>query len=146
MNADFERYQRDRLGTLADFLTKYAENVANNDVSFDYETEESVFTKTFEVLNKALGKDAFSKEGKRSEQFDAFHYEAISVATASIIDRLDINKHYSQIKKNILELKQDTSFKEATENKKQKRTSGSDYLTFLNKRISIATQFVKKSF
>jgi len=147
-NADLKRYQQERLETLAEFLTKYAEEVASKEVKFDYDLEKSVFTKTFAILNKTLGKDVFSKDGKSSAQFHAFHYEAISVATASIINQLDINNatHCEQIKNNILELKQDTKFKEATENKKQKRTSGSDYLTFLNKRIVIATQFVSKNF
>jgi len=146
-NGNLKHYQKGGLETLADFLTKYAEDVATKTVIFDYETEEGVFTKTFEVLNKVMGKNAFSKD-EQSRQFLAFHYEAISVAITSISTKVDVKNttHITKLKENLSALKQDTSFQEATGNKGRKQTSGEDYLKFLDKRISIAKSFISKGF
>jgi hypothetical protein len=143
-NGELQRYRREGQETLADFLTKYAEDVAGKLVYFDYEEEKLIFEKTFTVLNNALGKSVFSEH----EQFLAFHYEAISVATASVVDKInaDNTEHCSKIKDNILLLKKDKNFKDSTENKKHKRTSGSSYLRFLDERISIAKEFISKGF
>lgn len=144
-NGDLERYQQIGLETLADFLTRYAEDVASEAVSFDYAKEENVFKQTFNILGKTLGKKVFSDN---RNQFLAFHYEAITVATASILDKLDANntEHCNKIKENISALKSDAKFQEKTENKKHKRTSGSKYLDFLDERISIAKKLLSSGF
>lgn len=143
-NGNLKRYQEEGLDTLADCLTKYAEEVASEVVPFDYAKEENVFTATFEVLNKVLGKDTFSAR----DQFLAFHYEAISVATASLLDQIEINNevHLSKIKNNILALKADDDFQPVTENRGAKKTSAGSYFKFLEQRISMAKSFISKDF
>jgi hypothetical protein len=147
-NGNLKKYQQDGLETLADFLTKYAEQVSSKEVAFDYAIEEKVFTNIFAVLKKVLGKDVFSKDGESSKQFHAFQYEAISVAMASVIDKMDVNNtgHCPKVRGNILALKQDPKFQDATKNRGDKQTSGKAYLPFLDKRVSIAKKFISKGF
>ncbi len=143
-NGNLKRYQEEGLDTLADCLTKYAEEVASEVVPFDYAKEENVFTTTFEVLNKVLGKDTFSAR----DQFLAFHYEAISVATASLLDQIEVKNevHLSKIKQNISNLKADDQFKKVTEHRGAKQTSAGSYFKFLDQRIAMAKSFISKNF
>ncbi len=149
-NGSLEAYKQNSDGdSLADFLTKYAEQVALNEIDFNYEVEKNCFNRVFETLNKTLGPDTFSvitPRGHFAEQFHAFHFEAITVALSKFWERLDPKNATlnDKIKAAIISLKKDTKFSEATENKLHKRTSGSQYLKFLRQRISIAESKFEK--
>lgn len=148
-NADLRRYSRGEDDTsLADFLTKYAEEAALN-ADFDYEAEENSFLKVFGTLSKGLGADSFSTithKGSFTQQFYSYHYEAITIALSKFQDRLNSNDMNlnKKIKEEIIKLKKDQNFIKATENKLHKRTSGSQYLKFLEQRISIAEKAFQK--
>ncbi|MEY4904014.1 MAG: hypothetical protein RLZZ292_1829 [Bacteroidota bacterium] len=137
------------VGTLADYMTTYAERVALNDsglqtalnLAFDYETERSIFIKTFKILNKTLGKNIFSGKSGNSyqNQFLAFHYEAFSIGVASFYKKLDSNNETQMENlKNCLEnLKTNSEFINATMNDKERRTSGSQYVKWFNIRVKL---------
>lgn len=143
-NGKLESYKQKSDGdSLADFLTKYAEDVALNLIDFNYENEKQCFINVFETLSKTLGGDAFStltKKGYFDEQFHAFHYEAITMGLVKYWQKLKPEDSVlnGKIKEAILKLKHDPHFNDATENKLHKRTSGSQYLKYLRQRILIA--------
>ena len=128
--------------SLAYFMTKYAEDVANKEVVFDYEKEKTIFEKVFFILNKTLGKSAFLQSEKDSSgQFLAFYYEALAISIASLPNgAID----YSKLKDRLIKLKMDVAFQDATENKKEKRTSGSKYLIYFRKRTEIAKKILSE--
>ncbi|MDX2303592.1 MAG: DUF262 domain-containing protein [Microscillaceae bacterium] len=146
-NADLRQYRRENEGdTLAYFMTKYAEDVSSGDISFDYEKETKVFQKTFLIINKCLGKNAFSKLNNQNiftKQFLAFHYEAISVAMSQLIHLIDIDNttQLDRLKNQFSSLKKDENFADVTQNKDHKATSGGQYLKYLEQRIEIAKNF-----
>ena len=83
--------------SVADFLTEYAEGVADperSDVMFDYGLERSTFLKTFEVLLASIGGYAFGFAGRSKNQlslsFSIYHYEAITIGLQTILHRLDV--------------------------------------------------------
>lgn len=135
-NANLKAYQQDNERTLADFMTKFAEEVASHEVSFDYEEERKVFNQTFEILSKALGNEIFSNH---SNQFYAFYFEAFSIAVAKHIDKITDDK-ITLVKDKILELKKNKDFQEYTRNDKFKGVSSKNYYQFLHKRIDFATE------
>lgn len=148
-NANLHHYSQGEEDTsLADFLTKYAEEAASNP-DFDYEAEEDCFLKVFGILSKSLGAESFSTITSKedfTQQFYAFHYEAITIALSKYQTKLNPNdvELNRKIKEEIIKLKKDPDFIKATENKLHKRTSGSQYLEFLEQRISIAEKAFQK--
>lgn len=143
-NGSLEKYRQEGAVTLADFLTRYAEQVASKEVSFDYEKEEGIFKKTFEVLNRTLGQQVFSTSS--NPQFLAFYYESISMATASIIDKVGIwdEKQFVQLENNIVSLKDDPKFQLVIETKRIRRTK--EYLPSFRRIMSIAKPYISKGF
>lgn len=82
--------------SVADFLTEYAEAVADpdrTDIAFDYDRERTIFKKTFEILASSIGEYAFGFAGRLKDQlslsFSIYHYEAITIGLQAILDRVE---------------------------------------------------------
>lgn len=138
-NANLRKYKKEDYDyTLADYLTKFAEEVSDKTQPFDYEAEKNIFEETFDILNKINGKDVFATT---SNQFYAFYFEALSITIATKIDKfkkIDIDL----LKNKISDLKKDKEFIEYTKNDKHKAVSGKDYLKFLHKRVDLAKLYL----
>ena len=89
---------RDRFKhSVADFLTDYAEGVAETDeAGFDYSRERVIFDKTFAVLAASIGEYAFgfANRGRRAKgdlslSFSIYHFEAVTLGLQRVLDRLD---------------------------------------------------------
>ena len=84
---------------VSDFLTEYMEDVADPSRahSFDFAGEEANFRKTFAVLKASLGDKSFAFRNKSGTDlasgFSVYHFEAITVALQSVIDKLDPTDH-----------------------------------------------------
>lgn len=82
---------------VADFLTDYMEAVSDPEspLAFDYDAEEKIFNRTFEVLASTLGDNAFSRANKSATElvraFGIYHYEAFTIGSQSIIDKVDLS-------------------------------------------------------
>lgn len=140
-NGNLKKYkQEDSDYTLADYMTKFSEEVADKSIVFDYDKEEKVFVKTFETLNAILGKDIFATSSK---QFFAYYFESLSIAVVSILDTVT-NDKIPVLKQRVIELKKDPKFIEYTQNDKHKAVSGKDYLKFLFLRIELAKKYLNK--
>lgn len=141
-NANLTLYKSENSSdSLAYFMTKYAEDVASNVNVFDYENEKLIFKHVFKIFNDTLRERSFLDD---ADNFLAFHYEALTIATASILNERKI-KDSNTFKDNLIKLKKDQKFKEATENKKEKRTSGSKYLEYFRKRTEIAKRILSEN-
>ncbi|GET25649.1 DUF262 domain-containing protein [Prolixibacter sp. NT017] len=144
-NANLQKFK----GTLADYMTQFSEQIADKDVEFDYKTEKVNFEKTFALLNKILPKGAifvhYSERGFQ-KQFLAFHYEAFSIAVSKYIDELSIDNTeiIRKLMTKFAKLKNSKKFQEITKNEKEKRTSGSKYLKYLNERIDAVESVIKE--
>lgn len=105
---------------VADFLTEYMEKVATEDISFDYEDNQSSFEKTFNILNQTWGDRIFGRlnksNGDLQSNFGIYHFESITLGLQSILNKVNENEpeHINKIKKIILALKQDEEFKKRT--------------------------------
>ncbi len=135
-------------GTLADYLTSYAENVADEKVSFDFYQEKQVFNKTFDLLDKILpnGNIFVSLNGKIfQKQFLAFHFEAFTISMAKFQDKIDISDNVlvEKLSEAFKSLKNSESFKIITKNEKEKRTSGSKYLKYFKERVDAVSNEIK---
>jgi hypothetical protein len=87
---NFGEYVHDIDPFLTDFLERVTDQKAEDAIPFDYEREERVFRKTFKVLATTLGAESCSRwvMGKFTGGFSMSHYEAFSLGTASVIDRI----------------------------------------------------------
>jgi Protein of unknown function DUF262 len=82
-----------------DFLTEYMERVSdsspNENLPFDYGYEESVFHKTFSILQKTLGENSFSPANQSREKltrnFAIYHFEAFTIGLQSILNNVDLD-------------------------------------------------------
>lgn len=105
---------------VADFLTEYMEKVATEDISFDYEDNQSSFEKTFNILNQTWGDRIFGRlnksNGDLQSNFGIYHFESITLGLQSILNKVNENDpaHIDKIKKTILDLKKDDDFKKLT--------------------------------
>jgi hypothetical protein len=147
-NANLEQY----VGTLADYMTTYAERVSDNDsgLVFDYEREEKIFKKTFSLLNAILpqGKifSNLNDTGYRQRQFLAFHFEAFSIGIAKYWNKIEVadTPKINALRTSFLKLKKDSDFIDATKNEKERRSSASKYVKYLRLRISIVQKEIAK--
>ncbi|WP_334322796.1 DUF262 domain-containing protein [Gilliamella apicola] len=105
---------------VADFFTEYMEKVTTEDISFDYEDNQSSFEKTFNILNQTWGDRIFGRLNKSNDDlqsnFGIYHFESITLGLQSILNKVNENEpeHINKIKKIILALKQDEEFKKRT--------------------------------
>ena len=144
-NANLSKSQ----GTLADFMTQYAENIADKVEGFDFEKEKECFEKTFKLLNAILPNGAifvhYSKRGFQ-KQFLSFHYEAFSIGVSKFLDKIppDNSDLVRKLMTKFAKLKDNPRFQEITKNEKEKRTSGSKYLKYLDERINSVESAIKE--
>jgi len=63
-------------------------------VAFDYDSEKSIFERTFTALNKAMSADAFAQANKTrtnlNAAFGVYHFEAITIGLQVVLARLDL--------------------------------------------------------
>lgn len=91
----FKNYINKFKHDVADFFTEYMEVVSDPDKkkSFNYEKEEAIFKKTFEVFNKTLHDKSFGSINKSkssiSRLFGVYHYEALTLGIQPFIEKID---------------------------------------------------------
>ena len=96
------------------------EKVTTEDISFDYDDNQSSFEKTFNILNQTWGDRIFGRLNKSNDDlqsnFGVYHFESITLGLQSILNKVNENEpeHINKIKKIILALKQDEEFKKRT--------------------------------
>lgn len=94
---DLQRFKHD----VSDFLTDYMEEVADplNSREFDYGKEEDIFSKTFALLNRALGEKAFAFRNKAGNDlasgFSIYHFEAITIGLQSVLNKIDADDDHA---------------------------------------------------
>jgi len=100
------------------FLTKYMEDVTEKNITFDYASEKSAFTKTFDILSSVYDKQIFN-----GQFFLDSHFEVFSSGIQKLINRIDLSNK-GQISKigNVLkkEIKQPIDFKKSSKGKLSK--------------------------
>jgi hypothetical protein len=109
-----EKFRHD----VSDFLTKYMEDVADNQRSetFDYAKEEACFGKTFEALKLTLGEYSFAFANRSrtdlSAGFSVYHFEAITIGLQAVLGALDLNdaKTISKLEVELRAAKLDPNF------------------------------------
>lgn len=114
---------------VAEFLTRYMEQVARGAIKFDYSEEETLFHRVWKAINEAMsngiafrGKD---HEGKSFGPFSPTLFEMVSVAVALNITKaeaLSPEDRASKISQLILQAKEDSLTGSGSNSKK--KTSG----------------------
>ncbi|GLZ31409.1 hypothetical protein Lesp02_35970 [Lentzea sp. NBRC 105346] len=92
---DIDRYRHD----VADFLTDYMEDVSDpsTPMSFDFNSEKTVFEKTFRILRliaENLGIDSkifgsMTGAGEARSQFSVYHYEGLTLGLQGVLADID---------------------------------------------------------
>jgi hypothetical protein len=136
---------RDRYDHLVgEFLTEYMEAVSDPTVStqFDYATGRDAFTRTFDILNAALGDQSFSTVNRSSgtimNNFSVNHFEALSLGVATHAARLDPANEgqMGRLRSSLMDLKSSQAFTQVTAG------GGLNYAKPLNDRIALATNII----
>ncbi|TAE00778.1 MAG: DUF262 domain-containing protein [Bacteroidetes bacterium] len=120
---------------LSEFMTQYAELVAEKKHNFDYIREEKIFEKTFKILKGSLGKDIF--RSSKNGQYRAFYFEAFTLGIQKFLEQIE-QKHYSKLGENFRNIKEDKDFKMATSTKDGSKRKN------LKKRIELIENIVEK--
>lgn len=117
-------YRQEFKHDVADFLTNYMEKVSEPDpdlrLPFDYDSEREAFLRTFSILSKTLGGQAFALANKRRDGltrgFSVYHFEAFTIGLQKFLDRIDIENDASlrELKEVLLDIKLDPEFIEIT--------------------------------
>lgn len=144
----FKNYRNRYRHDVGDFLTEYMEAVSDPDIdiSFDYEVEKKMFDKVFTLLTQTLGEHSFAwkniKRGALERRFSVYHYEAITVGLASLLENLDIvsGEDTERLKNSLLELKDDPSFDNIT------KGGGKNARPQLEGRIEYVTNHLRTAF
>ena len=112
-----KNYRHKFVHDVSDFLTEYMEKVSDPEKQkepFKYDEEETVFNKTFCVLNKVLGGKVFGRAGNNDIQsnFSVYHFEGITIGLQSILDQInpENENHIEKIKSKLIEIKKSTDF------------------------------------
>ncbi|CAO3362190.1 DUF262 domain-containing protein [Azospirillum melinis] len=78
---------------VSEFLTDYMEGVTEEIIPFDYNREEHVFRKTFEILKEALGDKIFGFANKArtdiNRGFSVYHFESFTVGMQKYLEDID---------------------------------------------------------
>ncbi len=91
-----------------EYLTKYMENVAIGKYEFDYKNEKDIFIKTFKVLNKILGKDAFATQSSyRNYQsnFVQYLYDGLILGIQNFLNELETFDNIDKLQALFTEIK-----------------------------------------
>lgn len=144
--ANLKKYK----GTLADNMTTFAEEVADNKIVFDYKKEEEDFNKTFKILNEVMPNGEIFvglNQSKLQKQFLAYNYEAFSLALSRYKDKINLSnkEQIKELSNQFAKLKEDIGFKKITKNENEKRTSGSKYFKYLNKRLQMVNKTIENT-
>lgn len=106
---------------VGDFMTEYMEKISDPESgeSFDYESEEAVFIKTFAILNRTLGEDVFcgvNARGTFISRFLSYHYESFTLGIQPFLDRLDPgnDEQIEALKRIFVNVKNDAEFQKLT--------------------------------
>ncbi|MGG4043677.1 DUF262 domain-containing protein [Paenibacillus favisporus] len=134
----FKNYREKYVHDVSDFLTEYMEIVSDpdrKDISFDYETEERIFKKTFSILNKTLGEQSFSgtnNKGTFVSRFLIYHFEAFCIGLQPYLENYDPEnvEQMAKLTEIFKEIKNDADFKRITTG------GGKNYAKPLSERIS----------
>ena len=107
---------------ITDFLTEYMEGVSDptEPIPFNYGEQEAAFNRTFSILAKTLGEDAFTYASKQTKKltkgFGVLQFEAFTIGLQPHLSRLDPDN--SQLMEclaaRLRNLKVDEKFIEAT--------------------------------
>jgi Protein of unknown function DUF262 len=104
------------IGDMSDFLSGRAVEYAH-DPDFDRQAEQSLFEETFELINGALGDDAFRKFDVAKDRFSGgFSVSSFEAITAGVAHNLDAWKALGQglsnrLRDAVIELWQDETFR-----------------------------------
>ncbi|WP_231514911.1 hypothetical protein [Oceanobacillus salinisoli] len=115
----------------------------NTTVVFDYEKEEKLFKKTFEILSKTLDNQIFSgtnKHGNLITRFLTYHYEAFSLGIQKVLEEVDTTNTdmIEKLKKEFMNIKNDADFRKMTTG------GGKNYSAPLNGRINFVEKRVER--
>lgn len=105
---NIDEYVHDIEPFLTDYLERVTDGNAPNAIQFDYDKEKYTFHKTFKVLAKAMGPKAFSRwvDGNYAGGFSMAHYEAFSIGTASMIEKISEDPDENELQRIGMALKQ----------------------------------------
>lgn len=115
---------------MSEYLTNYLENITIQEYPFDYIQEREIFDKTFRFINMTLGDSAFSSITKAKnvkKDFVMYLFDGISLAVASLVDKIDLESKNPKVEDVIYDLKIGTDL--------QAYRTGT--LSNLNKRIEL---------
>jgi hypothetical protein len=80
---------------VSEFLTEYMEDVADPEKiePFDYAAQETIFRKTFDILQKTLAEKSFAFKNKNKNElaagFSIYHFEAVTIGLQAVIEKLN---------------------------------------------------------
>lgn len=97
------------------FITNYVRRVLKGNVDFDQGSEKSVFERTFKITNDALSTDAWRhfRNGKYTGGFSVYLFDAISIAVASNLEKIEQLGH-AVLETRCNELKKNSDFLDHT--------------------------------
>jgi hypothetical protein len=115
---NFDAFRHD----VSDFMTNFMERVSDpthaHRISFNYSTEQSLFEKTFMLLQRTLGPNTCQRwlGNRYGGQFLMHHFEAISLGIAKVINDIDLNDapQVARINNALQTIKQDEEFRRLT--------------------------------
>lgn len=129
------------------FLTEYLEAISDTPpwLLFNTADEQKVFNKTFQVLNAALGSEAFDMVVKRSDgvqsmySFSVLHYEAFTLGLQPHLDALDPSNadQMRKLQAEIVAIKNAEEFIKLTTGGKNTKTSLEKRIQFVSNRIGV---------
>ena len=106
---------------VADFITDYAESIADpaKNVNFDYHEEQRTFTKTFSLLAKALEDKAFgwvNNTGTLVRGFSVYQFEAFTLGLQPYLQNFDQSnpKDIQRLKNELESIKKNSQFRSIT--------------------------------
>jgi hypothetical protein len=121
-------------GSIQDWLDRYLDMVILGDRDFNYQAEESAFTRLFSFLSDVLGDGAFVKyrNDLPTGGLAPAYYEAVTMGTFRTLDRLT-GKDKTMIKRSIIDAVQTANFRSQV-------GPGANSIPKLEKRIEIVEE------
>ena len=120
------------------FITDYVREILEEEREFNKDFEEKLFKETFQLIESAIGEDAWQyyKNGKHKGAFSVYLYEVVSIG---ISDNIDFIRGLSKddLKNRIMKFKQEPNFLENT-------GPGANVKSKLHRRIESAKSFFEK--
>lgn len=128
---------------VSDFLTSYMEAVSEGTLPFDKEFEQATFIKTFSLLAKTLGENAFSRANTKLtglvRGFGVYHFEAFTIGIQKVIDLLSLENttQLDQLREVLMGIKLDKDFVDLTTGG-GKNSPGplNDRISFVERKVS----------